>query len=76
MDLDDQRIKEAVENTRIVRPPRQTIATFGLTSIHYYLVTEAVYSGILDEGEETVVREGRVIAQRPRVLTPYYLSHL
>jgi hypothetical protein len=76
MDLDDQRIKEAVENTRIVRPPRQTIATFGLTSIHYYLVTEAIYSGILEEGEETVVREGRVIAQRPRVVTPYYLSQL
>ena len=76
MDLDDQRIKEAVENTRIVRPPRQTIATFGLTSIHYYLVTEAIYSEFPEEGEETVVREGRVIAQRPRVVTPYYLSHL
>jgi hypothetical protein len=76
MDLDDQRIKEAVENTRIVRPPRQTIATFGLTSIHYYLVTEAIYSGLLEEEEETVVREGRVITQRPRVVTPYYLSQL
>ena len=52
------------------------LATFGLTNIHYYLVTEPVYAGILEDDAETVVREGRVIAQRPRVVTPYYLNRL
>jgi hypothetical protein len=30
----------------------------------------------MEDTNETVVREGRVIAERPRVVTPYYLSQL
>ncbi len=76
MDFGDGKIRHAVSHTRILRLPRQTIATFGITSIYYYLVTEPVYSGLLEEKSETVVREGRVVAQRPRIVTPYYLSQL
>ncbi|MFC2022607.1 hypothetical protein ACFLTL_00375 [Chloroflexota bacterium] len=52
------------------------MATFGNTSIHYYLVTEPAYSELMESEVETVVREGRVIAERPRIVTPYYLSRL
>ena len=76
MDIDDRRIKDAVDRTEILRPPQQTLATFGVTNIHYYLVTEPIYAELVEGDTETVVREGRVIAQRPRVVTPYYLSQL
>jgi hypothetical protein len=71
----EERIREAVVNTRIIRPPRQSLDTFGVTNIYYYLVAEATYNE-LDKGSDTVIREGRVIAERPRIVTPYYLSRV
>ena len=76
MDIEDERIREAIRHTEILRPPKKTLATFGTTNIYYYLVTEPAYSELVEEVTETVVREGRVIAERPRIVTPYYLSRL
>jgi hypothetical protein len=76
MDIDDERIRDTVTNTVILRRPKQSLATFGTTNIHYYLVTEPAYSEFVKQVTETVVREGRVIAERPRIVTPYYLSQL
>ncbi len=76
MDIDDEKIREAVKHTEILRAPKQSLATFGTTNIYYYLVTEPVYSELAKNVTETVVREGRVIAERPRIVTPYYLSRL
>jgi hypothetical protein len=76
MDIDDKRIREAVKHTETLRPPKQSLATFGTTNIYYYLVTEPAYKELVENVAETVIREGRVIAQRPRVVTPYYLSRL
>ena len=76
MNEHEPRIAHAVRNTHVVRPPRQTLATFGTTTIRYYLVTEPLY-GEIDPGkerDEAVVREGTVMAERPQVVTPYYLS--
>lgn len=72
---DDERIKQAVIRTQVLRLPRQTIATFGTTVVNYYLLSEPVYSELVKE-EETVVREGTVSSERPRVVTPYYLINL
>jgi hypothetical protein len=76
MDVDDKRIEYAVNNTKILRRPKQSLATFGTTNIYYYLVTEPVYAELMEHVVETVVREGKVIAERPRIVTPYYLSRL
>ena len=76
MDINDKRIREAVRHTEILRAPKQSLATFGTTNIYYYLVTEPVYSDLVKNIAETVVREGRVIAERHRIVTPYYLSRL
>ena len=76
MDLSDERIRDAVRNTKILRPPKQSLATFGITNIYYYLLTEPAYKDMVEGASETVIREGRVIAQRPKVVTPYYLSQL
>ena len=74
--IDDEKIRYAVKHTEILRWPKQTLATFGTTNIYYYLVTEPVYSELAKNVTETVIREGRVIAERPRIVTPYYLSRL
>jgi hypothetical protein len=76
MDTEDERIKEAVKNTEILRPPKRSLATFGTTNVYYYLVTEPAYSELVKSATETVIREGRVIAERPKIVTPLYLSHL
>jgi hypothetical protein len=76
MDIDDERIREAVKHTETLRLPKQSLATFGTTNIYYYLVTEPAYKELVKDVSETVIREGRVIAERPRVVTPYYLSQL
>jgi len=76
MDIDDERIKYTVQHTEILRPPKQSLATFGITNIYYYLVTKPAYSELIESVTETVVREGRIVAERPRIVTPYYLSRL
>ena len=76
MDIDDERIREAIRHTEILRPPKRSLATFGTTNIYYYLVTEPAYAELVKSATETVIREGRVIAERPKIVTPYYLSQL
>jgi hypothetical protein len=76
MDNESERIEYAARHTQIVRHPRQHLATFGITNVYYYLVTEPTYSEITHDTNETVIREGRVIAERPKLVTPYYLTHL
>jgi hypothetical protein len=76
MDTESERIEYAARHTEIIRYPRQHLATFGVTNIYYYLLTEPTYSEISDDTNETVIREGRVIAERPKIVTPYYLTHL
>ena len=67
----------AVEQTWVVRFPKQHLATFGTTNIAYYVVTEPIYKE-LDPGrrEEGVVRTGRVMAERPAIITPSYALNL
>ena len=79
MTEDDERIEYAISNTVVLRMPKQTLSTFGTTNIHYYLLTKPVYTDLMGKGEaadETVVREGRVITERPKVITPSYLINL
>jgi hypothetical protein len=76
MDIDNERIERAARNTEILRYPRQHLATFGVTNIYYYIITEPVYSEITYDKNETVIREGRVNTERPKIVTPYYLTHL
>lgn len=79
METEDERILAAARHTEILRAPKQSLYTFGITNIFYYLVTEPTYSDLFagkSSITETVIREGRVTAQRPKLVTPYYLSQL
>ncbi len=65
----DDRIEYVLANTQVLRPPQQKLATFGSTNVHYYMITELM-------SEVNVVREGRVIAGRPKIVTPVYLFNV
>jgi hypothetical protein len=76
MSTEDARIEYAISHTEVLRPPKQTLSTFGATNIYYYLLTEPSYKELVEGEEETVVREGRVRAERPKVVTPSYLINV
>ena len=72
----EQEWRRAVEQTWVVRFPRQNLATFGATNVAYYIVTEPIYQELDPNKQEGVVRTGRVIAERPTVVTPTYAMNL
>ncbi len=74
--LDERDWIRAVEQTWIVRLPKQSLATFGTTNVKYYVVTEPMYEDLEDRSQEGVVRTGRVIAERPTIVTPTYAMNL
>ena len=76
MDNPDFRIMQAIERTRVIRLPRLKLATFGITNLQYYLVTEPSYREIVEGEQESVIREGRVTAERPSIVTPTYMLNL
>jgi len=72
----DERIKYAFEHTEILRRPKQLISTFGSSVIHYYVLTEPVYSEFTRDNLETVVREGKVSWYQPKLLTSTYMLRI
>ncbi len=65
----DEKIKYALEHTELIRAPQQKLATFGSSVIDYYVVTELM-------GNISVVRDGKVVAERPKIVTPTYLINV
>ena len=61
----------AVNNTEIVVPPKRHIETFGNTIINYHMVSE-----LMDSVGKVRVREGRMQALRPQIITPSSYSTL
>ena len=61
----------AVENTRVIVAPEQQIATFGSTSFRFYLISE-----LMDQVNEVRVRDGRIDAERPQIVTPDQYARL
>lgn len=72
----DPQIERAIAMTRIIRPPRRALSTFGSTVIHYHVVSQPVYAEIFEDEhkEDTIIRHGLVRADRPQIVTPGYLS--
>jgi hypothetical protein len=61
----------AIENTRVILAPERNIATFGSTSFRFFLISE-----LMDRANEVRVRDGRIHADRPQILTPEYFSRM
>jgi len=74
MDI-EEKIRQAIENTKVIKPPKKLLASFDSTTIHYYMLAVPMYlefEGRSSESE-TVIREGRITWQRPKVITPSYM---
>lgn len=61
----------AVNNTEVVVMPSRHLETFGNTLINYHLVTE-----LMDAAGQVRVREGRMQALRPQIVTPAAYSSM
>jgi hypothetical protein len=55
----------AVNNTEIVTMPTRHLETFGATMLNYHLVSE-----LMDSVNQIRVRQGRMQAHRPQIITP------
>ena len=60
----------ALKNTRISRLPSSHLETFGNTVINYHLVSE-----LMDTVQRVRIREGRVTALRPQIITPTQMDN-
>ena len=59
----------AAENTKIISMPSRRLETFGATILTYHMISE-----FMDSVGKVRVREGRIHAGRPEIVTPYALS--
>jgi hypothetical protein len=69
--MTDDDFQYAIENTRVILAPEKQIATFGSTSFRFYLISE-----LMDQVNEIRVRDGRIHAERPQILTPEHYCRL
>src|SRR6476661_6680809 len=61
----------ALENTRVILAPESQIATFGITSFNFYLISE-----LMDRVNQVRIRNGKIQAERPQILTPEHYCRL
>jgi len=71
MDISEDNFRFALENTEVLLGPNQRIRTFGTTHFEFHLITE-----LMDEVNVVRVRNGRVDAERPQILTMDHLHRL
>ncbi|MBI4056060.1 MAG: hypothetical protein HY399_00745 [Elusimicrobia bacterium] len=62
--MDQLKILKILERTRLLRPPRRLLATFGDTEIRYYLLSD-----VEDLADRCRIREGKILAHKPKILT-------
>lgn len=69
--LSEDTVQYAIENTRVLLAPERRIATFGETSFRFFLVTE-----LMDNAHQVRVRDGRLHAERPQIITPGHIQRM
>jgi hypothetical protein len=67
----DDDFQYAIENTQVILAPERQIATFGSTSFRFFLISE-----LMDQVNEIRVRDGRIHAERPQILTPEHFCRI
>ncbi len=71
----EEKIKKAIQDTEVLLLHKKLLSTYESTTVHYYILTNPFYTEF--EGKpkdsETVIREGRITLQNPKLITPYYI---
>lgn len=55
----------AIDSTRVLYEPDRRIDTFGTTNFEFHLISE-----LMDSVNQVRIREGRIEAERPKILRP------
>lgn len=55
----------------MIHAPERNIATFGTTRFDFFLVSE-----LMDDADEVRVRNGRIEAERPQLITPAHYARM
>lgn len=63
--MNADRLRSLLAGIEILRAPRRRLATFGATRIEYHLI-----SPLAGTPARTRLREGSVVSERPKILTP------
>lgn len=61
----------AVNNTEVISAPEHRLETFGATMVNYHLVSE-----LMDSVDKVRVREGKLKAFRPEIITPQSIDEM
>jgi len=69
--ISEDSFQYALENTKVVFAPERRIDTFGNTNFRFHLVTE-----LMDRIGVVRVRDGRIEAERPQIITPGHYSKM
>ncbi|MCK5567355.1 MAG: hypothetical protein KAI62_05540 [Actinomycetia bacterium] len=73
-----EKIRLALKNTEVILEPKELISSYGSTTVHYYMLAIPMYLQFEGKSKdsETIVREGRITWQKPKLLTPSYMLRL
>ncbi len=72
---DRERILKALKETEILKFPDKLISTSKSTKLHYYMLSK--FSEDDEDGpQRTRIREGNIIWDKPKLLTPGYISRM
>lgn len=66
----EKQFKLAIKNTKILKKPKHRLSTFGQSRINYFFLAEV--AGFKDRSR---LREGLVIAEKPKIITPDFLKN-
>jgi hypothetical protein len=74
----EDKIRYVIDNTLVLRQPKKLLSTFGSTTIRYFIVAVPMYTDFegSDPSSETVVREGKITWEVPKLLTPAYIMRM
>ncbi len=71
----EEKIRMAMEKTEILLQPKKLLATYESTTVKYYILTTPFYLEFegRSQDSETIVREGRITWQKPKLIAPHYV---
>ena len=73
-----EKIRLALKSTEVILEPKELISSYSSTTVHYFMLAVPMYLQFEGRSKdaETVIREGRITWQKPRLLTPSYMLRL
>lgn len=74
----NEKIKHAIENTELLKKPEKLLSTYEATTVHYYMLSIPFYIEFegKDPESETIIREGKITWQKPKLITPGYILRM